>query len=230
MKNPYIKKTRISTRRFRKFMHYFCKEFTALQIADLMQMNRNTVNLWINKIRQRLQVLVEIEHDLNADNIQMDETYFTNGGKYFPKLQLPYMEVVVFGMIDGNGKVYARVIERPTKEHIIPIVQLYCKKGATIFTDASNVYYCLSKLGYKHRYVNHNINEYSRNENGICVTTNRIEGFWGWMKVRLSKFRGVKWDNLHLHIAESVWRYNHRQDDMYKLLLKELRARPINFN
>jgi transposase-like protein len=223
MKNPYAKETHFSKCKFRQFMQYFCKDFNATQIADLLNINRKTSNLWINKIRQRIQILVEIEATCKADNVQMDETYFTNGGKYFPKLQLPYMEVVVFGMIDGKGKVYARVIERSTKEQIIPIVQLYCKEKATIFTDASKVYHCLSELGYNHRSVNHNINEYSRHENGICVTTNRIEGFWGWMKVRLAKFRGVKWDNLPLHIAESVWRYNHRQDNIYKLLLKELR-------
>jgi transposase-like protein len=227
MKNPYAKETHFSKRKFRQFLKLFCRDFTALQIADLMHINRNTVNLWINRIRCRIQILVEIEASCKADNVQMDETYFTNGSKLYPKLQLPYMEVVVFGMIDGDNKVYARVIDRATKEQIIPIIGQYCKEGATIFTDASNVYHCLSELGYRHKHVNHNNNEYARYENDMCITTNRIEGFWGWMKVRLLKFRGIKWDNLPLHIAESVWRYNHRQDDIYKLLLKELRAYQI---
>lgn len=30
--------------------------------------------------------------------------------------------------------------------------------------------------------------------------------------------------NLHLHIAESVWRFNHRHDDIYLLLLACFRA------
>jgi len=42
----------------------------------------------------------------------------------------------------------------------------------------------------------------------MCFVTNRIESFWDWIKVRLSKFRGVKWDNLLLHIFESTWRFN----------------------
>lgn len=70
--------------------------------------------------------------------------------------------------------------------------------------------------------------EFSRHVNNDCITTNRIEGFWGLMKVRLAKFRGVKWDNLAVHIAESVWRYNHRKDDIYKLLLREFRRKKLN--
>jgi len=49
MKNPYLKKTRISTHQFRKFLKYFAMDFNATQIAELMNWNRNTVNLWINK-------------------------------------------------------------------------------------------------------------------------------------------------------------------------------------
>jgi hypothetical protein len=37
----------------------------------------------------------------------------------------------------------------------------------------------LSKLGYRHYFVNHNQKEFCRVENEIKITTNRIEGFWG---------------------------------------------------
>ena len=82
-------------------------------------------------------------------------------------------------------------------------------------------------MGYQHYSVNHIEKEFSKHIEEMCITTNRIGGFWGWMKVRLDKFRGVKWDNLHLHIAESVWRFNHRQDDMYLLLLRQFRAKKL---
>jgi transposase-like protein len=228
MKNRYANETHFTKCKFRQFLQLFCKDLTALQIASLTHLNRNTVNLWINRIRARILFIAEQEKLCNADNVQADETFFTNGGKFYPKWKLPYDEVVVFGMIDGNGKVYARIIDKATKEQIIPIVQECCKEKATIFTDGSNVYYSLSKLGYKHGFVNHVNKEFSRYENDMCITTNRIEGFWGCMKVRLAKFRGVKWDNLALHIAESVWRFNHRQDDIYRLLLKEFRVRPLS--
>ena len=230
MKNTYIKKTRISTRKFRLLIKYFCMELTALQIAELLQINRNTANLWINKIRERISLIVEKEKLTNADCVQMDETFFTRTKEYFPKWKLPHEEVVVFGMINSSGKVYASLVDKVNRACIFPVILGCCISGATIFTDGGSVYKGLSKVGFEHHTISHVDKEFARKENGITITTNRIEGFWGWMKVRLAKFRGVKWSCLSLHIAESVWRYNHRQDDIYKLLLKELRVRPLNFN
>jgi hypothetical protein len=67
MKKPYLKKTRISMRQFRKFSQLFAKDFTTLQIADLMQWSRNTANLWINRIRERILLILYDEKLTNAD-------------------------------------------------------------------------------------------------------------------------------------------------------------------
>ena len=99
--------------------------------------------------------------------------------------------------------------------------------GATVFTDASVLYKGLSNIGFKHMFVNHSQMEFARTEGTLKVTTNRIEGFWGWTRTRLVKFKGVKWENIEQHIGESVWRFNHRQTGIYKLLLKELRSNPL---
>ena len=229
MKNTYAKKSHFSVRKFRKFLQLFCKDFTATQIADLTEVSRNTVNLWINRIRQRILVLVEREKMRGATCVQMDETYFTKTKEYFPKWKLPHEEIVVFGCIDSAGRVYAKVVPKCRKKYVFPVIFEVCASDATIYTDSAAMYKGLSKLGYKHHSVNHSSMEFSRYENGVCITTNRIEGYWGWLKVRLAKFRGVKWDNLDVHIAESVWRYNHRQDNIYKLLLKEFRVNQIRF-
>jgi transposase-like protein len=203
-------------------------DLNATQIADLMHWNRKTANLWIGHIRQRIMDLVEREKLCDAACVQMDETYFTKTKEYFPKYKLPHEEIIVFGCINDAGVVYAKIIPKCRKEYIFPIIFSCCAPDATIYTDSACMYKSLSKLGYKHHTVNHRDMEFSRYENELCITTNRIEGYWGWLKVRLAKFRGVKWDNLDVHIAESVWRYNHRQDNIYKLLLREFRVRPLN--
>ena len=229
MKNPYAKKTHFSVRKFRNFLQLFCKELNATQIADFINVSRNTVNLWINRIRMRILLIVEQERLTNATNVQMDEMFFTRTKEYFPKWRIPYEEVAVFGIIDDRGKVYARIVEKADRSHIFPVIAECCAAAATIFTDGGTVYRGLSKLGYNHKFVNHNQMEFARIENGLKITTNRIEGFWGWTRVRLTKFKGIKWDSLHLHVAESVWRYNHRHENLYKILLKELRVNKIRF-
>ncbi|GAO42897.1 hypothetical protein [Flavihumibacter petaseus] len=41
-----------------------------------------------------------------------------------------------------------------------------------------------------------------------------ISGFWGWIKSRLQKFRGLHRNTIYLHVKESEFRYNHRDDSM----------------
>ena len=47
MKSAYLKKARISTRQFRKFLQLFAMDLTTLQITELMHWSRNTANLLI---------------------------------------------------------------------------------------------------------------------------------------------------------------------------------------
>jgi len=59
--------------------------------------------------------------------------------------------------------------------------------------------------------VNHSAKEYVRRENGVCITTNSVEGYFSILK------RGVNgvyhhWSKKHLHryLSEFDFRYNAR--------------------
>lgn len=54
MKSRYQNVSKLSDAKFRLLIKYFCMDFTILQIADLLHINRNTAGLWINRIRQSL--------------------------------------------------------------------------------------------------------------------------------------------------------------------------------
>ncbi len=45
-----------------------------------------------------------------------------------------------------------------------------------------------------------------------------ISGFWGWIKGRLQKFRGMHRNTLYLHIRECEFRYNHRDNGLEESL------------
>ena len=47
-----------------------------------------------------------------------------------------------------------------------------------------------------------------------------IENFWGIAKVRLYKFRGMDKTTFLLHLKECEFRFNHRHDKLYLLLIK----------
>lgn len=124
-------------------------------------------------------MLVEQEKIHNAHCVQIDETYFTKSIEFFPKYHFPYEEIAVFGIINEHGKVYASIVDKPSKSEVFPIIREYCAKNAVIFIDGAALYKGLTKLGYKHYSVNHIEKEFSKHIDDMCITTNRIEGFWG---------------------------------------------------
>ncbi|MEW8090662.1 MAG: transposase, partial [Candidatus Thiodiazotropha endolucinida] len=90
--------------------------------------------------------------------------------------------------------------------------------------DGWRAYDGLVDLGYeKHFRVHHGRNEFARDQRHI----NGIESFWAYAKHRLSRFKGLPKHTFYLHLKETEFRFNHRNKDIYKLLLKVLRNNPI---
>jgi len=59
---------------------------------------------------------------------------------------------------------------------------------------------------------------------------NGIEGFWGYAKSRLAKFRGMSKHTFYLHLKECEFRFNHRHEKMYEILLDSCRKMPIKLS
>jgi transposase-like protein len=87
---------------------------------------------------------------------------------------------------------------------------------SVIHSDGWRGYNGLVDIGYaKHLRVDHGRNEFVRGRSHI----NGIEGFWGFAKSRLSRFRGMHKSTFYLHLKECEFRYNNRNENMYDLLL-----------
>jgi len=77
--------------------------------------------------------------------------------------------------------------------------------------------------GYKHYRVFHSNNEFACGKSHV----NGIESFGSYAKWRMAKFNGVPKGKFILQLKECEWRWNHRDDKIYKLLMKELRKNPF---
>ncbi len=106
----------------------------------------------------------------------------------------------------------------------------YCFESqfnSTIYTDGFKTYDGLVNFGdQKHYRAQHGNNEFANGHNHI----NGIENFWGWAKMRLTKCRGISQKTFFLHLKECEYRFNHRNEDLYKILLKELRKFPLKLS
>ncbi len=78
--------------------------------------------------------------------------------------------------------------------------------------------------GYKHHRVHHHQNEFARGKNHV----NGIESFWSFAKFRMAKLRGVRREKFLLHLKECEWRWNHRRQNLYHILLSNFRKNPLS--
>ena len=77
----------------------------------------------------------------------------------------------------------------------------------------------------KHYRISHGDNEFANGRNHI----NGIENFWGIAKARLNKFRGLSKKTFYLHLKECEFRFNYRNEDLYKYFLHVLTKILSNF-
>ena len=104
------------------------------------------------------------------------------------------------------------------------IIRGHVSVETVIHSDGWRGYNGLVDIGYpKHFRVNHSANEFANEISNI----NGIESFWSFAKRRLLKFNGVKKETFYLHLKECEFRFNHRNDNLYKLLLTLLRNSPL---
>ena len=91
-----------------------------------------------------------------------------------------------------------------------------------VYTDTFSAYNALDINGFHHHRINHS-QKFAEQHNHI----NGIENFWAFAKTRLVRFLGLHNHTFSFHLEECGFRFNHRHEDIYKLLLKMLRENPL---
>ncbi|MCA1591049.1 MAG: IS1595 family transposase [Acidobacteria bacterium] len=209
-------RTRISRAKFRQILRLFAVDLTAVQIAELVRLNRNTVNRYLTLIRQAVALYCESESPFSGE-IELDESYFGAKRIRGKRGRGAAGKTIVFGIYKRNGKVYTEIVSNCSRRTLYAIIKGKVDAASTIHTDGFRTYDGIVDLGYqKHYRVQHGKDEFAVGTNHI----NGIEGFWGLAKVRLVKFRGMSKNTFYLHLKECEFRFNYRNQDLYKVLLK----------
>ncbi len=225
MKSSYIIRGRVSDYKFRLIAKYFSLDLEASKIAVLTGISRKSINKFLLGIRERIAEFCEQDSPFGGE-IEADESYF--GGRRIKGLRGrgAYGKQPVFGLLKRGGKVYTEVVDDCSKGTIQAIIRGKVDFNSVIHTDGWMGYHGLVDLGYKKHYrVNHSNNEFASKTSHI----NGIESFWGFAKTRLAKFRGIPQRTFYLHLKECEFRFNNRHQDLYKLVLKIVKNRPLKF-
>ena len=125
--------------------------------------------------------------------VEIDESCFRHSVKY-GRGRKPEKEIRVFGLIDRNSEPsvsYLEVVEDPSAETLLLILQTVCLPGITIYSDCWAAYKRIQeRLGFEHRCVNHSDRRY-RFVSVDGIHAQRIESHWNKCKTRLKSMKGL---------------------------------------
>lgn len=202
MNNKYVNRSKISEAKFRELIRYFSVDLTAIQIAELTGLNRNTVNRYLTEIRKKITRYSELSAPLPDTNVSG------------LKDEVPDSFSILIREYEGN--IYTEIIPAEWL--------LLTKKGDLNPALANSGYDIMIDLkNEKHYFLGKKSGNSERHRRKI----NLIESFWGSAKSRLAKFKGLHSSTFRYHMKECEFRFNNRDKDLYQLLLKILRKDPL---
>ncbi len=223
MKNKYANRSKISAKKTRELVKLFSYDLDASQIAKVTGLNRNTVNRFLKEIRGRIAAYCLKQSPFSGE-VEVDESFFGAKRIKGKRGRGAYGKTIVFGIFKRNGKVYTEVVPDCKRTTLQAVIRGRVSLESVIHSDGWRGYNGLVDLGFKkHLRVNHGENQFAKNESHI----NGIESFWGYAKTRLARFRGMSKSTFQLHLKECEFRFNHRDKNIYKILLEILREQPL---
>lgn len=226
MKNRYCIRSRISEKKFRGILKLFAMDLEATKIAQLTGVSRVTVNKYLHAIRTKIAEDAERASPF-AGEVEVDESYFGPRRIRGKRGRGASGKTIVFGVFKRNGKVYTEIVPDAKKRSLQAVIRGRVDVGSIIHSDGWRGYDGLVDLGYeKHFRVHHGKSEFARGRSHI----NGIEAFWSFAKVRLHKLKGIHKHMLYLHLKECEWRFNHRKENLYTVLLQLLRKSPLKLS
>ena len=223
LKNKYANRSKISEKKIRQIVKLFSIDLDASQIAELTDLNRNTINRYLSEIRDRISDYCNTQSPFSGE-VELDESYFGARRVKGKRGRGASGKTIVFGIFKRNGKVYTEIVPNCRRATLQAVIRGRVSLESVIHTDGWRGYNGLVDLGYKkHFRVHHGKNEFARGKTHI----NGIESFWGYAKTRLARFRGIHKKTFLLHLKECEFRSSHRDENSYLLILSILRKKPL---
>lgn len=203
--------------------HLLCSSKKGISAHQLHRMLGITYkSAWFMAHRIRYSMSQEPLSSKLAGIIEVDETYVGGktriGPQTMPVGERPHdikspvhNKAAVVSVLQRAGRVQSRHVQRVTAKTMKPIIEEMVAEDAHLMTDDSTVLKSVGK-NRKHDRVNHSAKEYARQENGISISTNGVEGYFSILKRGINGvYHHVGKQHLHRYLSEFDFRYNTRE-------------------
>jgi len=208
--NKYYSINRL--RRDLQILYYFYLEISARRASKELGLNYKTVESRFMEFRKLIAAYCDKQSENLKGELEMDESYF-DGKRKGQRGRGAKNKAIAFGILERKGKVHTVIVPDVSADTLMERIKNKTKKGAVFYTDGWKSYASLHQYG-KHNIIKHDEDELVNGKTHI----NGIEGFWSYAKERFHKYHGINRNNYPLYLKEMEFRFNNRNENIYKLL------------
>jgi len=196
-----------------QILYYFYIEVSARKTAKELNFNYRLVHRKFMQFRKKIAEYCNQEARKLNGELELDESYF-GGRRKGNRGRGANNKAIAFGILERKGKVHTIIVENVKAETLMEAIKSKTKKGSVFYTDGFRSYADLKQYG-KHNIIRHDKDEFAKEKNHI----NGIEGFWSFAKERFHKYHGINKVNYLFYLKEMEFRFNNRNNNVYKLLM-----------
>ena len=215
------------------------------RVAKRYEGYREAILVYSEKEFKKLRGLVEVFEKLagfsthrfvRQDKTLADESY-SGGRRKGNRGRGAFNKQAVFGILELNGRIYTTTVPDVSAKTLFEHIKQKTRKSSVFYTDDFKSYKDLKQYG-KHNRVKHSKTFGKGHERFACWRNvvvqrlasrcsdnhiNRIEGFWSFAKERFHKYHGINRKNYPEYVKKMEFRFNHRNEQLYPLLISTIR-------
>jgi len=209
-----MNRVKLSCRQWLRLIKLFELEISTRKMAAQLGLPYNTIYKAVTTLRLAI-LATDIKncHLLLKGEVEIDESYF-GGRRKGNRGRGAAGKVTVFGILERQGHVNVEVVPDVKAETLLHLTVKKVRRGSIVYTDRYKSYDALMFCGYRHLKIDHS----TRFSQGR-VYINGLEGFWSFAKERLMKHHGISPKRFPLYVKELEFRYNHRKEDLFPLIV-----------
>jgi transposase-like protein len=204
--------------------HLLCaskKGMSAHQLHRMLKVTYRSAWFMAHRIRYtmsqeplslKLSGVIEVDETYIGGKKREKQSYALKPGQRPQDIRSPFAnKQSVVSVLQRGGRVQSKHVQRVTAENLKPIVQQMIAEDCHVMTDSSSTLKG-ALMTRKHDQVNHRAGEYVRYEDGVCITTNAVEGFFATLKRGINGvYHHVGSQHLHRYLSEFDFRHNSRK-------------------
>ena len=217
--------------------HLLCsskKGMSAHQLHRMLKVTYRSAWFMAHRIRyamsqeplsSKLNGIIEIDEAYIGGKRRHPQSTQVKPGQRMQDRKSPFADKApVVSVLQRGGRVQSIHMPKVTAENLRGVVNQMVHEDAHVMTDSSCVL-AGALPTHKHDSVNHAAKEYVRYEDGVCITTNTIEGYFSILKRGINGvYHHVGKQHLHRYLSEFDFRYNARKVNDGERTLQALKA------